>query len=80
MSRIPGVDDRGASWRIRFIFWLVKRKVGVVTPGTRIRALWPKWLERSGFLDALMAAHGAVPDSLKELAQIKAAALVGCPF
>jgi hypothetical protein len=80
MSRIPGVDNRTAGWRVRFIFWLVKRKIGVITPGTRIRAHWPQWLERSGFLDGLMAARGTMPEELKELAQLKAAALVGCPF
>lgn len=80
MSRIPGIDSRSAGWRVRFLFWLVKRKIGVITPGTRIRAHWPQWLERSGMLDSLLAAHGALPDSLKELAQLKAAALIGCPF
>lgn len=80
MSRIPGVDNRSAGWRVRLLFWLVKRKMGLISPGTRIRAHWPQWLERGGLLDSLIAAHGTVPTSLKELAQLKAAALVGCPF
>lgn len=80
MSRIPGVGDRSATWRVRLLFWLIKRRIGVVTPGTRIRAYWPQWLKRSGLLDTLLAGRGTIPASLKELAQLRVAALVGCPF
>jgi alkylhydroperoxidase family enzyme len=80
VSRLPGISDRQANWAVRLIYWLSKRKIGFVTPGTRVRAYWPKWLLRSSRLDALLASPCEIPENLKELAQLKAAALVGCPF
>ena len=80
MSRATGVQDNEAGLRTRFIYWLVKRRMGRIPIGVRIRARDPKLLELSGRMDLLVAAPGVVPVKLKELAQLKVAAMVGCPF
>lgn len=80
MSRSPGVQDKDASLRTRIIFWLAKRKIGRVSSGMRIRGLDPKYLTASVRMDAFAAAPGVVPMTLKELAQLKVAMMVGCVF
>jgi hypothetical protein len=75
-----GVSDREAGLRTRFIYWLVKRRLGRISPAARIRARDPKLLEIAGRMDMHTAAASIVPANLKELAQIKVAVMVGCPF
>ena len=80
MSRAMGVSDREAGLRTRFIYWLVKRRLGRISLGVRIRARDPKLLEFAARMDIHTAASQTVPVNLKELAQIKVAVMVGCPF
>ena len=80
MSRGIGVPDREAGLRTRIIYWLVKRRLGRIPLGVRIRARGPKLLELSGRMDVHIAKPESVPALLKELAQIKVAVMVGCPF
>jgi len=80
MERATGVSDRDAGWRTRFLFWLVKRRLRRVPLGTRLRAHDPKLLANSLRMDAHTASPGAVSLMLKELAQLKVAVTVGCPF
>ena len=79
-TRGIGVSDREAGLKTRFIYWLVKRRLKRVPLGVRIRARDPKLLELSGRMDMLVASAETVPANLKELAQIKVAVMVGCPF
>lgn len=46
----------------------------------RVRALDPKLLRSSVQMDFYLASNRQVPVVLKELAQIKVAMMVGCPF
>ena len=80
VTRAVGVSDREAGLKTRFIFWMVKRKLGRVIPGVRVRAHDPKLLELAGRMDMLTALPGKTGLHLKELAQLKVAAMVGCPF
>jgi hypothetical protein len=80
MTRATGVSDREAGLRTRFIYWLIERKMGRIPLGTRIRARDPKLLELAGRMDLHTASPGSVPMNLKELAQVKVAVMVGCPF
>lgn len=80
MSRSPGVQDKDASVRTRIIFWLAKRKMGRVSSGMRIRAFEPRYLNASVRMDTFAAGPGVVPMTLKELAQLKVAMMVGCVF
>ena len=80
MSRVAGVEDKEAGLRTKFIYWLIRRRLGHVPHGARVRALDPKLLEVAGRMDLYVSSAGSVPLNLKELAQLKVAAMVGCPF
>jgi hypothetical protein len=80
MNRATGVQEDEAGLRTRIIYWLVKRRLGRVPLGVRIRARDPKLLELTSKMDLHTASPGSVPLKLKELAQVKVAAMVGCPF
>ena len=80
MSRTTGVQDHEAGLRVRWIFRLVKRRLGHVPLSARIRARDPKLLELAENMSAHDARPGLVSPKLKELAQLKVAAMVGCPF
>lgn len=79
-ARGAGVSDREAGLKTRFIYWLVKRRLRRVPLIVRIRARDPKLLELAGRMDMLVGSAVTVPAKLKELAQIKVAVMIGCPF
>ena len=64
----------------RLLFFFTKRAIHRVPLGMRIRAFDPKYLRYAARLDMYGAAKGTVPFNLKELAQLKVALMVGCPF
>lgn len=80
MSRVAGVQNDKAGLRTRIIFWLAKWRMGRVSRGFRVRAYDPKLILPSVRMDNHTAAAVTVPLILKELAQVKVAAMVGCPF
>jgi len=80
MLRSEGVQNRQAGLTARFIFFLAKRFLGRIPLGTRIRAFDTKYLRYAVRMDLYSAAKGVVPMHLKELAQLKTALMVGCPF
>lgn len=80
MNRATGVQDNEAGLRTRLVYWLVRRRLGRLPLGVRIRARDPKLLMLAGRMDLHGASRGVVPQKLKELAQLKVAAMVGCPF
>ena len=80
MPRSQGVQNNQAGPITRFIFFLAKRFLGRVPLGTRIRAFDPKSLRHATRMDLYSAGKGAVSMHLKELAQLKTALMVGCPF
>ncbi len=80
MPRSQGVQDNQAGLLTRILFWFAKRKIGRVPLTMRVRALDPKFLRNAVRMDWYGASKGTVPMHLKELAQLKAALMVGCPF
>ena len=80
MNRTTGVQDNEASLRVKWIYRGIKRRFGHVILSARIRARDPKLLELSEEMNAYNARPGVVSAKLKELAQLKVAAMVGCPF
>lgn len=80
MLRSQGVQNNQAGLTARFIFFLLKRFLGRVPLGSRIRAFDPKYLRNATRMDVYAAGKGVVPMHLKELAQLKTALMVGCPF
>jgi hypothetical protein len=80
MSRSEGVQDNEAGLLTRLLFWFAKRALGRIPRGMRIRAFDPKYLRRAVRMDLYAASRGSVSMRLKELAQLKVALMVGCPF
>lgn len=80
MARGVGVADGDLSLKSRLIFWLIRRRMKRITQATRLRAHHPALLEYSSRMDQFVGNPGLVPVQLKELAQVKVAAMVGCPF
>jgi 4-carboxymuconolactone decarboxylase len=86
MARIKGVEPHEAGWLTRLVYWVVKRKVRQLTGQPRllepikITAHHPKLLRALGQMEGGQAAAKSVPASLKSLASLKVATLVGCPF
>jgi 4-carboxymuconolactone decarboxylase len=86
MARMNGVEPGEAGWFTRLVYWLVKREVSKLTGQPRllepikITAHHPRLLKALGQMEGGQAAAKSVPASLKFLASIKAAALVGCPL
>jgi hypothetical protein len=80
MLRSQGVQDNQASLLTRFIFWLAKRRIHRIPLGLRIRAFDPKFLRNAARMDMYGASKGLVSMHLKELAQLKTALMIGCPF
>jgi hypothetical protein len=86
MARMNGVEPQQAGWYTRFIYWLVRRKVGSLTGSSRlvepvkITAHHPRLLRAYGQMETGVQAANTVPASLKALAGILADMLVGCPY
>jgi hypothetical protein len=78
--RSQGVQDNEAGLLTRIIFWLAKRRLGRVPLGMRVRARDPKLFRNVVRMDLYAVSQGTVPVRLKELAQLKVAMMVGCPF
>jgi hypothetical protein len=80
VSRIKGVQDNQAGIRVRLTFNRIKRRLGCIPLSARIRAHDLELLRISEKMSAHNAQSVTVAPKLKELAQIKVAAMVGCPF
>lgn len=81
MSRIDGKSDRQAGPLTRVVFRAAKaRAMGRVPEPLRIMAHSAAVMWSAGLFELGLARAKAVPPTLKGLAQIKVASLVGCHF
>lgn len=80
MVRTGGVQDHEAGLFAKLIFWRTKRRYGHVLLSTRIRAKDTKLLAIAELMGSYTSAPGTVSPKLKELVQLKVAAMVGCPL
>jgi hypothetical protein len=86
MARLNGVEPHQAGWYTRLVYWFVRRSIGKITGNSRlvepvkINAHHPRLLKAYGQMEMGQAAATSVPVSVKALAGIKVATLVGCPF
>ena len=80
MARIEGVPQSRASWPLRFAYRFARRRYGRV-PEPLAVAAHHVWIFRGVGAYELALDHARLVDAkLKALAEIKVAALVGCPF
>ena len=80
MARIPGVPAERAGLMVRFAYWYSKRRFGKVAEPATISAHHPWIFRASGGFELALDRARLVDARLKVLAEIKAAALIGCPF
>lgn len=86
MARMKGLEPNQAGWYTRLVYWFVKRSVGKITGSARlvepvkITAHHPRLLKAYGQMEMGQGAASYVHASLKTLASIEVAMLVGCPF
>ena len=84
MARIPGANPAkqsllaGAFTRIVYSF--TRRKLGKMVEPASITAHHTKILWGYGQMEQSMLGSHLVDDNLKELAGLRAATLIGCPF
>ena len=80
MSRIPGVPAEKAPWLVRLAYRMARKRVGQVPEPVMVAAHHP-WIFRGvGAFELALERARRVDAKLKALAEIKSAALVGCPF
>lgn len=80
MARIEGVSAKRAGWWVRVADWAARRRLGRSVEPVRILGHSSRLLFGVGAFEWALDGAAAVPSRLKELAQIRAATLVGCPF
>jgi len=80
MARIQGVSESQASLTTRLAYRFARRRLGKVPEPLTVVAHHP-WVARAyGAYEMAFERARLVDRRLKVLAQIKAAALIGCPF
>jgi hypothetical protein len=80
MERAIGVSASQAGWITRILYRALKKRIGLVPKAKTLTAYHTPTLLASTWMDAVCASARTVPGALKELVQLKVAALVGCPF
>jgi len=80
MPRIEGVPARRAGLLTRVAYWMVRRKLGKMVDPVALYAHHPRLLRTYARFEMGLEGCRAVPAKLKCLAELKVAALVGCPF
>ena len=80
MDRIKGIGVADAGWIAKFIYRELKKRIGLVPKNKTLETYNTAGLLASTWMDAIGASAKSVLAALKELAQIKVAALAGCPF
>lgn len=84
MARIVGAEPSKAGFfsglLIRLAYWTTKKKVGKVVMPVRVAAHHPKILWGYGQMEQSLGGSKLLDTSLKDLVQLRAATLIGCPF
>jgi hypothetical protein len=80
MDRVRGVAESDANWIVKQVYRALKKRIGRVPRSKTLAAHHTPTLLASTWMDAVCASARTIPPALKELAQLKVAALVGCPF
>jgi hypothetical protein len=80
MARIQGLPKNKTGLMSRLVYWMARRRLGKVPEPLTLIAHHP-WLSRGyGLFELALDRSRLVDTRLKELATLKVATLVGCPF
>jgi hypothetical protein len=80
MDRVKGVNPDQADETAKTLFQTLRKEIGLVPRSKLLAAYDNPTLMASTRMDGVTAKAKTVPASLKELAQLKVAVMVGCPF
>lgn len=84
MARIPGAEPSRqgvfSGLLTRIVYTLTKRKLGKVVTPVSVTAHHPQILWGYGQMEQSLLSSKRVDGALKDLAQLRVATLVGCPF
>ena len=80
MERVTGVSGREAGWITKLLYGRMKKRLGLVPKSKTLAAHHTPTLLATSWMDSICASAQTIPPSLKELVQLKVAAMVGCPF
>ena len=79
MPRIEGVPE-GSNPFVRAVYAMTRRTVGRMVEPVAIAAHHPKLLLGMGAFEQALGRSQRMPTRLKAIAELQAAAAVGCPF
>jgi hypothetical protein len=80
VERAIGVSGPQAGWITKLLYRALKKRIGRVPKSKTLAAHHTPTLLASTWMDSVCASARTVSGALKELVQLKVAALVGCPF
>ena len=80
MDRAIGVEAAKAGWITKLLYNALRKRLGLVPKSKMLAAHHTPTLLATTWMDAVCMGARTVPLSLKELAQLKVAMMVGCPF
>jgi hypothetical protein len=80
MERASGPNITEVNWITKLIYRALKKRMGSVPKSKTLAAYHTPTLLASTWMDTSSASARAVSAVLKELVQLKVAAMVGCPF
>jgi hypothetical protein len=78
--RVQGLEKHQAPLSVRWIYGYVRRIFGRDLTPVKVLARVPRIFWGSALLDAFLRRAHRVDQRLKSLAELRAAARVGCPF
>jgi len=80
MERAIGVTPEKAGWITKRVYASIKKRLKRLPKAKTLVAHDTRTLLASVWMDSICASAKTVPAVLKELVQLKVAAMVGCPF
>lgn len=78
MARIEALENDKATIISRLLFWVARRRMGRVSETWKITAHVPRVQLGRGIFELLLDSSKLVPHSLRRLADVKTAMLIGC--
>jgi hypothetical protein len=80
MARIEGIAPSRASWLMRVVYRMARKMFGQVPEPLTVNAHNPAVFRATVGYEYFLSKAKRAEERLKSLAELKAAAMVGCPF
>jgi hypothetical protein len=80
MPRIAGIEPSQANLFTRFVYWMTKRRLGRLIVPLKVTAHSQRLFGAMCHMEFAQQKMHSNPGTLTELASIKVATMVGCPF